>query len=73
MTRTRARAPIYTVVDVWRGVAVGAYSFQRLEDARKCMARLRVGRDLQEDDIQLFEGVLDTYPEESQVPEIEGR
>ena len=71
MTRTRARAPIYTVVDVWRGIAVGAYNFQRLEDARKCMARLRAGRNLQEDDVRLFEAVLDAHPDESQVPEID--
>ena len=73
MTRTRARAPIYTVVDVWRGIAVGAYSFQPPEDARECMARLRSGRNLQEDDVRLFEGVLDAYPDESQVAEIDVR
>jgi hypothetical protein len=71
MIRPSVRAPIYTVVDVWRGIAVGAYTFQRLEDAQECMGRLRVGRDLQEDDIRLFEGVLDAYPEESEVSEIE--
>ena len=71
MTRARARVPIYTVVDVWRGIAVGAYNFQRLEDARKCMARLRAGRNLQEDDVRLFEAVLDAHPDESQVPEID--
>jgi len=71
VTRTRARVPIYTVVDVWRGIAVGAYNFQRLEDARKCMARLRAGRNLQEDDVRLFEAVLDAHPDESQVPEID--
>jgi hypothetical protein len=70
MTRTSAKARIYTVVDVLAGVAVGAYSFRRLEDARTCMARLRAGRDLQEDDVQMFEGVLDAYPDESQVAEI---
>jgi len=66
MTRARARAPLYTVVDVWRGIAVGAYSFQRLGDARKCMARLLAGRNLQEDDVRLFEGLLDAYPDKAQ-------
>lgn len=64
---------MYTVVEVWRGIAVGAYSFQRLDDARKCMARLRAGCNLQEDDVRLFEGVLDAQPDESQVVEIDVR
>lgn len=70
MTQRSARARIYTVVDVLAGVAVGAHSFRRLEDARTCMARLRAGRDLQEDDVRLFEGVLDTHPDENHVVEV---
>lgn len=73
MSRTSAKARIYTVVDVLAGVAVGAYNFRRLEDARRCVARLRAGRDLQEDDVQLFEGVLDAHPRDSQVAEIDAR
>ena len=45
---------VYTVVEVMRGVAVGAYSFRRLQDALFYAERLREGRNLQEDDIQLF-------------------
>ena len=37
------------------------------------MARLRAGRNLQEDDVRLFEGVLDAHPEESQVAGIDVR
>lgn len=73
MTWTNAKARICTVVDVLAGVAVGAYSFRPLEDARTCMARLRAGRDLQEDDVRLFEGVLDAHPDESRVAEIDVR
>ena len=73
MIQSVARAPIYTVVEVISGIAVGAYSFQRLKDARKCVAQLRAGRDLQEDDVRLFEGVLDAHPDESQVGEIDMR
>jgi hypothetical protein len=73
MTRISGNARIYTVVDVLAGVAVGAYTYRRLEDARTCAARLRAGRDLQEDDVQLFEGVLDAHPDESHVAEIDVR
>ncbi len=54
MLRTSPGMRIYTVVDVARGVAVGAQSFQRLRDARAFMRQLCDGRDLQEDDVQLF-------------------
>ena len=49
---------IYTVVDVWRGIAVGAHSFHRAKDAIACLRRLRRGRDLQEDCVK----VLVCYP-----------
>ena len=34
------------------------------------MARRRAGRNLEEDDVQLFQGVLDADPGENQVAEI---
>ena len=45
---------IYTVVDVWRGIAVGAHSFHRVKDAIACLRRLRRGRDLQEDCVKIL-------------------
>lgn len=50
---------IYTVVDVVQGVAAGAYSYRRIQDAQACVKRLRHGRDMQEDDVNLFEGFVD--------------
>ncbi len=50
------RLKLYTVVEVWRGIAASAKNFTRLRDAQKHMLRLRRARNLAEDDIQLFEG-----------------
>lgn len=71
MRRTSAKARIYTVVDMLAGVAEGAYNFRRQDDAQTCTARLRAGRNLQEDDVRLFGGVLDARPSENQVAEID--
>jgi len=49
---------IFTVVDVMSGVAVGTKSFCRLKQARKYLKRLRGGRNLGEDDVQLFEDAI---------------
>ena len=54
---------VFIVVDVACGVAQGAKCFHRIEDAMTCRKRLRSGRNLDEDDIQLFEGVLDDIPQ----------
>lgn len=48
----------YIVVDVMRGVAVGVYGFRRLKDARDYLKRLRKGRNLDMDDVQLFETTI---------------
>ena len=50
-----SRLKLYVVVEVWRGIAASAKNFTRLGDAQKYMQRLRRGRNLTEDDIQLFE------------------
>jgi len=71
MTRAEAEARIYTVGDVLSGVAVGAHSFRRLKDARTEVARFQAGRDLQEDDVRLFESVWDARSDEEQVAEID--
>jgi len=55
MTRTTYELKLYTVVEVWRGFAKSAKNFKRLKSAKKYMRRLRRGRNLTEDDIQLFE------------------
>ena len=49
---------LYTVVEVWRGIAASAKNFTRLRDAEKYMRRLRKGRNLVEDDVRLFEDSL---------------
>ena len=46
---------LYTVVEVWRGIAASAKNFTRLRDAEKYMRRLRKGCNLVEDDVRLFE------------------
>jgi len=61
MTKIDPRARFYTVVEVWRGIAAGAHSFRRLKDALLCAEQLREGRDLQEDDVQVFESRMDSY------------
>lgn len=50
---------VYTVVEVTRGVAAGAYCFRRLKEARLYMMRLCKDRNLDEDDVQLFETIID--------------
>jgi hypothetical protein len=50
------RLKLYIVVEVWRGIAASAKNFTRLRDAENHMQSLRQGRNLAEDDVQLFEG-----------------
>jgi hypothetical protein len=54
-----ANMKVFIVVEVACGVAQGTRCFRRIEDAMTCRKRLRRGRNLEEDDIQLFECVLD--------------
>ena len=58
MTRRNGRTTIYTVVQVWRGIAASVKNFTRLKEAENYMRRLRRGRNLDEDDIQLFENSI---------------
>ncbi|MGA3326230.1 MAG: hypothetical protein ABSF45_17300 [Terriglobia bacterium] len=55
MIRSKTKLQIYTVVDVWRGIAVGATNFRRLRNAQKHVRRLRRHRNMMEDDVKLFE------------------
>ena len=57
MTQAVGKVKLYTVVEVWRGMAVGAKSF-RLRSAEKHLQRLRRRRNLLEDDVQLFKDLL---------------
>lgn len=60
MGRSTAGTHLYTVVEVSAGVATAAYCFARLKEARVCARRLSKGRDLQEDDVQVFRVVVGT-------------
>ena len=59
MNWTDITMKIYTVVDVVCGVAVEARCFRRLNEARAYLKRLRKGRNLGEDDVQLFESFME--------------
>ncbi len=56
--KSEAAATVYVVVDVMRGVATGACVFQCVADAKACTRRLQRSRNLDEDDVQLFQCVL---------------
>lgn len=56
--RRTSRVKLYTVVEVWRGIAASAKNFTRLRDAENHMRRLRQGRNLANDDVQLFESLI---------------
>jgi len=58
MIRSKIKLQVYTVVDVWRGIAVGATNFRRLRNAQKHVRRLRRHRNMMEDDVKLFETTI---------------
>jgi hypothetical protein len=58
MSKAEATVRIYTVVEVMRGVGVGAKCFCRLKHAQRYLNRLRKRRNLNEDDVQLFENAV---------------
>lgn len=60
MTKGGRRLRIYTVVEVWRGMASSSRTFTRLKEAKAFLGRLKSRHDLQEDDVRLFEGFLRT-------------
>jgi hypothetical protein len=81
MSRNRQAVKIFTVIDVMCGVGVGAKSFLLPKPAQAYMRRLRRGRNLDEDDVQLFEDTLVLTPKHRGVgqgfrprsPEFRGR
>lgn len=58
MNKAKATLRIYTVVDVMSGVGVGAKSFCLLKRAETYVKHLRKNRNLDEDDVQLFEDMV---------------
>ena len=46
---------VWTVVEVWRGVADRAHVFASRSDARRLYLRLSRRCNLEEDDVQMFE------------------
>lgn len=58
MTQQARKSRVYTVVEVWRGIAVGVKNFRGLRNAEKCAQRLRRRRNLAEDDVQVFQSSI---------------
>lgn len=57
--RTRTtKVKIYTVVEVWRGMAQSAKSFDNVASAEKYMQRLRKHQNPLDDEAALFKTVL---------------
>ena len=63
---------IYTVVDVMSGVAVGAKSFHSLKQAQTYLKRIRRGRNVNEDDVQLFEDEIASPTEQPGAAPVKG-
>ncbi len=61
MQEIKSSPNILIVVDVVAGVAVDAYCFSTLKDARVCLNNVRNQRDLNDDDVQVFSRALDDY------------
>jgi len=58
MRKRSGKRKLYTVVEVWRGMAASAKNFTKLGDAESYMQWLRRGRNLEEDDVQIFENSI---------------
>lgn len=58
MKQVRPELRIYTVVDVWRGIAIAVKNFTELKCAQNYVLQLRRCRNMQEDDQELFENSL---------------
>jgi hypothetical protein len=55
MKHRARKVKLYTVVEVWRGIAADARTFVRLQDAEKFMQRACRRCNLLEDDVKLFQ------------------
>jgi hypothetical protein len=58
MTREQKRIRVYTVVEVWRGLADRARSFVDADRARRYLRSARHRHNLLEDDVKLFDGTI---------------
>jgi hypothetical protein len=54
VSRTSSKSRVYTVVDVQAGVAVGAHSFSRMQDATAYVKNRRSELDFDEDCVKIF-------------------
>lgn len=54
MEGRRARLQIYTVIEMWRGLAIDATSFTSLRRARSFATRVRGRQNEMEDDVAIF-------------------
>lgn len=63
MKRQSKTSRVYVVVEVIDGVAVDAFSFSNLSAARDCLKQMRKDRNLDDDDVQLFETYLGELPD----------
>ena len=61
MRKVGSGGRIYTVVEVVTGIATDALSFRHLKKAYLCAERLRRDRNLDEDDVQIFESRIDHH------------
>jgi len=58
MRATPGRLQVYTVVEVWRGLAQSVRNFRRLEDAQAYAQRLRRRQNPTDDEVALFKSSL---------------
>jgi len=70
MTRKHERIHVYTVVEVWRGIAAGARSFVDADRARRYLRSARRRRNPLEDDVRLIEGTITVTAAESRLQSV---
>lgn len=58
MRKRTDKLQIYTVVEVWRGIAQGAKNFARMSDAQNYVRRVRRRHNPLEDEVTLFRNKL---------------
>jgi hypothetical protein len=54
MDRQPQSTRLHIVVDVWRGIAVGAHAYRKKTDATRRLRQISRGRNLDEDDVRMF-------------------
>lgn len=64
MALLKTTLKLYTVVEVWRGIAKGATNFTCLADAETFAQRLRRRRNPQEDEITVFDSPVRRHQKE---------